>query len=97
MRDRIASTAASTWPLSPLCSSSMPYARSTICMPGRQRRRLERDIGELVDRDPGRDLDEQRSFFLERHEAGAHGLQEAGELRLQRIEDGERAKLHESI
>src|SRR5262249_5778789 len=49
-----------------------------------------------IDRDPGRDLDEQRGFLLERHEPGTHGLQKSGQLRLQRIEDGERPKLHPS-
>ena len=58
--------------------------------PGPAGRGLERDVGELVDRDPRRDLEEHRRFVLERHKARAHRLQEAGELRLQRIEHGER-------
>ena len=35
-----------------------------------------------------------RRLFLERHEPGAHGLQEPGQLRLQRVEHRERTKLH---
>ena len=57
---------------------------------------LERYIGQLVDRDARGDLDERGGLLLERHEAGAHRLQEAGELRLQRVEDRERSELHEA-
>ena len=61
---------------------------------GPARRGLQRGVGELVDRDARRDLDERGGLVLERHEAGADRLQKAGQLRLQRVEDGERAELH---
>jgi hypothetical protein len=50
---------------------------------GAARGGLERRVGELVDRDAGRDLDERGGLVLLGHEARAHRLQEAGELRLE--------------
>ena len=61
---------------------------------GANGRCLERGVGELVDGDARRDFDEGGRFFLEGHEASADGLQKAGQLGLQRVENGERTKLH---
>ena len=52
-------------------------------------RLLERRVGDGVDRDARRDLDEQRRLALERQEARGHRLQEGGELRLQHVDEGE--------
>jgi hypothetical protein len=59
--------------------------------PRLHRRALERDIGQLVDGDPGRDLEEQGRLFLERHEALAHCLEKPRDLRLERIQDSKGA------
>ena len=50
-------------------------------------RRLERDVGDAVDRDAGRDLDEQRRLARHRQEAARGLADEGGQLRLQRIEE----------
>ena len=57
-------------------------------------RALQRDVGQRVDGDAGRDLDDQRSLPVERQEPLRDGLQEAGELRLQDVDEREGAQLH---
>ena len=54
---------------------------------GDDARLLERRVGDRVDGDARRDLDEQRRLALERQEARGDGLQERGELRLQHVDD----------
>src|SRR5690606_34596692 len=61
---------------------------------GLDRRGLESGVGQLVDGDARGDLDEERGLAFEGHEALADGLQEAGDLGLQVVEDGKRAQLH---
>ena len=56
---------------------------------GDDARLLERRVGDRVDGDARRDLDEQRRLALERQKAGGDGLQERGELRLQHVDEGE--------
>ena len=50
---------------------------------GRDPRALQRDVGQRVDGDAGRDLDDQRRLPVERQEPLRDGLQKARELRLQ--------------
>ncbi len=72
----------------------MPYARSTICMPGRQVVAFSAASVSWLIAMPGAISMNSGGLLLERHEPGAHRLQESGELRLQRIDHGERTKLH---
>jgi hypothetical protein len=52
-------------------------------------RALQRDVGQRVDGDPGRDLDDQRRLSVQRQEALRDGLQEPGELRLKDVDERE--------
>ena len=54
-------------------------------------RLLERRVGDGVDGDARRDLDEQRRLPLQRQEARRDRLQERRELRLQDVDERERA------
>ena len=54
--------------------------------------RLERDVGDAVDRDAGRDLDPQRRLAGHRQEAARGLADERRELRLERVEEGVRAQ-----
>ncbi len=59
-------------------------------------RRLERDVGQLVDRNSRSDFEEQRGLVLHWHESLAHRLQKTRELWLQRVEDHISAQLHKA-
>jgi hypothetical protein len=50
-------------------------------------RGLERHVGHPVDGDPGRDLDEQRGLARHRQEAARGFSHEAGQLRLESIQE----------
>ena len=54
--------------------------------------RLERDVGDLVDRDARRDLDPHRGLARHRQEAARGLAHEGRELRLQRVEETVRAE-----
>ena len=55
--------------------------------------RLERDVGHLVDGDSGGDLDEEGGHLRQRKEASGRLAHEAGELRLQTVQEGVSSKL----
>ena len=57
-------------------------------MAGHDARRLQRDVGDPVDRDPGRDLDEQRRLPRHGQEPARRLPHEARQLRLQSIQEG---------
>ena len=57
-------------------------------MRGHDARRLQRDVGDPVDRDPGRDLDEQRRLPRHGQEPARRLAHEARQLRLESIQEG---------
>ena len=59
---------------------------------GHDARRLQRDVGDPVDRDAGRDLDEQRRLPRHGQEPARRLAHEARQLRLQSIQEGVAAK-----